>query len=133
MHCIPRLLNQMGLKPEPRESRDAALIRDPRQTDCNVTSDCYPSSVTIVPTVLIECSGGRCVCNECFERDNGTCALNSCPSYLYNQTIRECVDNRPSQLTTFLLSFFLSSTGAANFHIDRNGLGELKFQVLKCL
>ena len=128
-----RILNQMGLKPEPRDSRDTALIRDPRQMECTMNSDCYPSQFSIVPTVLIECSGGQCLCRECFTLSNATCAVDSCLDYFYNQTIQECVDNRPSQLAAFLLSFFLSATGAANFHIDRDDLGELKLVGLRLL
>ena len=67
---------------------------------------------------------GKCVCNDCFMRaTNGTCRL--CQDYLYSDGQQQCVtDNRPSQLTAFLLSLFLSSTGAANFYIGQNSLGE---------
>ena len=49
----------------------------------------------------------------------------TCSDYLYsiNQTVC-AVDNRPRQLTAFLLSLFLSSTGAANFYIGQSSLGK---------
>ena len=69
-------------------------------------------------------SGDQCDCNECFELgSNGTCVDVSCEDWRYDQTELDCVDDRPKQLTAFLLSLFLSSTGAANFYIGRNDLG----------
>jgi hypothetical protein len=54
---------------------------------------------------------------------NGRCR--TCSDYTYIESRRECgIDSRPSQLTAFLLSFFLASTGAANFYIGRDDLGE---------
>ena len=47
-----------------------------------------------------------------------------CEDWTYNQNERKCDDDRPKQLTAFLLSLFLSSTGAANFYIGRNDLGK---------
>lgn len=127
---LRRVLNRMGLKPEPRDSRDTDLIRDLRQMECTMNSDCFPPQFTVVPTVLIECSSGQCLCRECFTFVNGTCAVDSCPDYFYNQPSQMCVDDRPSQLAAFLLSFFLSATGAANFHIDRDDLAAAQLVIL---
>ena len=69
-------------------------------------------------------STGQCVCNECFMEDDSSGRCATCSEYLYSINLTRCgVDNRPSQLTAFLLSLFLSSTGAANFYIGRNDLG----------
>ena len=55
--------------------------------------------------------------------ETGRCRL--CDDYRYSQGQRICGnDNRPSQLTAFLLSFFLSGTGAANFYIGQTSLGQ---------
>ena len=104
-----------------------------RQTTgvCTVgnNSQCVDGGATGVPQSLVECAtGGVCVCNECFELDStGRCTQNMmCPDeYYFSRDTGACVDERPSQLTAFLLSLFLSSTGAANFYIGRNGLGQL--------
>ena len=64
------------------------------------------------------------MCNECFElADNGTCVEVECEDWRYDEAGRKCNDDRPKQLTAFLLSIFLSSTGAANFYIGRDDLG----------
>ena len=55
---------------------------------------------------------------------NGTCVDVECEDWTYNQNERKCDDDRPKQLTAFLLSLFLSSTGAANFYIGSNDLGK---------
>ena len=72
---------------------------------------------------------GECVCNMCFTRNSsGLCEL--CSDYRYSSSQGICgVDNRPRQLTAFLLSLFLSSTGAANFYIGRNELGKIDIKV----
>ncbi len=66
---------------------------------------------------------GECVCNMCFTRNSsGMCT--TCSDYRYSSSQAICgLDNRPKQLTAFLLSLFLSSTGAANFYIGQNNLG----------
>ncbi len=75
------------------------------------------------------CPAGKelCECSGCFMLNSaGLCDASICPSFQYNNASGTCgVDKRPKQLTAFLLSFFLSSVGAANFYIHRNGLGEL--------
>lgn len=56
----------------------------------------------------------------------GQCRV--CSEYNYRDSFELCgLDNRPSQLTAFLLSLFLSSTGAANFYIGRTDLGTCIF------
>lgn len=53
----------------------------------------------------------------------GQCRV--CSDYSYRSNRSECgTDNRQSQKTAFLLSLFLASTGAANFYIGRNDLGD---------
>ena len=55
--------------------------------------------------------------------DTGRCTL--CSDYPYSEISQACGnDGRPSQLTAFLLSLFLSGTGAANFYIGQSGLGQ---------
>ncbi len=94
--------------------------------ECTNSSDCFPPGVNNAPASLISCDGlNLCICNECFERnETGQCELNDCDDYEYDSSQRECVDDRRSQLVAFLLSLFLASTGAANFYIGQNGLGE---------
>lgn len=66
---------------------------------------------------------GQCVCNDCFMMDDSTGRCSVCSDYPYTSPGGCGTDNRQSQLTAFLLSLFLSSTGAANFYIGRNELG----------
>lgn len=69
---------------------------------------------------------GQCVCNDCFMINDSTGGCRLCSDYSYRSNRSECgTDNRPSQLTAFLLSLFLSATGAANFYIGRNDLGTI--------
>ena len=57
---------------------------------------------------------------------SGRCTL--CPDYPASRIDGRCGnDNRPSQLTAFLLSFFLSGTGAANFYIGQDSLGQFMY------
>lgn len=73
-------------------------------------------------------AGGLCVCNDCFTKaSNGTCVNVECEDWRFNPSEQKCDDDRPKQLTAFLLSLFLSSTGAANFYIGRNDLGKSTF------
>ena len=79
-----------------------------------------------LPLLYNAVPGGQCSCNECFERaSNGTCVEVECEDWRYDQQELACQDSRPKQLTAFLLSLFLSSTGAANFYIGRDDLGVL--------
>ena len=67
----------------------------------------------------------ECVCRDCYMLDgqSGRCTL--CSDYQASSTTGQCgTDNRPRQLTAFLLSLFLSGTGAANFYIGQNSLGK---------
>ena len=58
------------------------------------------------------------------DSETGRCRL--CSDYTYSEVLQTCGnDNRQSQLTAFLLSFFLSGTGAANFYIGQMSLGQL--------
>ena len=95
------------------------------QYACTTDKDCYPSNLqdTTIPPNYINCdtSRGLCRCNDCFVRENDTCALARCHRLSSNNT--QCVDQRRSQKTAFLLSVFLSSTGAANFYIGQYALG----------
>ena len=55
--------------------------------------------------------------------ESGRCTF--CSDYEASNTTGECgADNRPRQLTAFLLSLFLSGTGAANFYIGQTSLGQ---------
>ena len=61
--------------------------------------------------------------------ESGRCTV--CSDYQASTTNGQCgTDNRPRQLTAFLLSLFLSGTGAANFYIGQNSLGKF---VIKCV
>ncbi len=71
-------------------------------------------------------SQGECQCSDCFMlNSNGTCEASLCPDYLYNNNSNVCgADSRPSQLTAFLLTLFVASTGAGNFYIGQDALGD---------
>lgn len=74
---------------------------------------------------------GECVCTDCFMINDTTGRCRICSDYAYSNISRACgVDHRPSQLTAFLLSFFLSSTGAANFYIGRSSLGTYNYYTI---
>ena len=96
-----------------------------RQADgppCTDHRDCIPSGLSVnVSTNLVEClSDGRCSCSDCFLRNetaNRCYLMTSCLTF--DEDTRQCSDSRKSQLTAFLLTFFLIWTGAANFYIDR--------------
>ena len=77
------------------------------------------------PSLFMVIVAGQCVCEMCFTRNSsGQCQI--CSDYPFSNTLGECgVDDRPRQLTAFLLSLFLSSTGAANFYIGQTNLGEI--------
>ena len=87
----------------------------------------YVANVHIASTCMhAVLPGGVCYCNDCFDTGSyGTCVDAECKDWHYNQEYLECDDNRPRQLTAFLLSFFISLTGAANFYIGRNDLGSM--------
>ena len=57
--------------------------------------------------------------------DAGRCSATLCSDFGYDNASQACgVDRRPTQLAAFLISLFVSSTGAANFYIGQNGLGK---------
>ena len=97
---------------------------------CASQEECVPDEFrnstgvpTGVPTNLVDCIFGECICQDCFMvaevgSDVGRCTLRECREYTRNG----CEDDRRSQLTALLLSIFLSGVGAANFYIDRDGL-----------
>ena len=62
---------------------------------------------------------------------NGRCSARLCPDYIYDNGTQVCGnDGRPTQLAAFLISLFVSSTGAANFYIGQNGLGKFYCNIL---
>ena len=90
---------------------------------CTNHTDCYPPSFSnnsSVPTTLVECVESSCQCRDCFIRNasSGRCEVDE-PCQQYDIALGECEDDRLSQRVAFLLSIFLSSTGAANFYIER--------------
>jgi hypothetical protein len=90
---------------------------------CTSQSNCLPNTIankTGVPTSLVSCDMNTftCVCKECFQLKDSKCYDQPC--WTYNSGTHTCVDTRKSQLTAFLLSFFLSYVGAANFYIERH-------------
>ena len=104
-----------------RESR----VRNVRQAvTCSNQDDCLPAALrnVTVPSDLVSCEGNACICRSCFQLQEGIC-MDQAPCWVYNSGTRACDDNRKSQLVAFLLSFFLSYVGAANFYIERGDLG----------
>ena len=102
-----------------------SLSRVRRQTaGCQNVTDCLPPGVANTNTNFAQCTAGQCVCTDCFMSIDGSrCQI--CTDYPYDNAQDRCGrDGRPRQLTAFLLSLFLSSTGAANFYIGQNGLGK---------
>ena len=105
-----------------------------RQTfSCPNDSGCNPSNLTgySVPNG-VKCVNKVCVCSgSCFTFDKVTsrCGYSTCGWYGPNTTV--CTAYAPkSQLTAFLLSFFVMPTGAANFYIGQNGLGGAQLALL---
>ena len=95
------------------------------QGHCTTQADCLSKTYrnkTAVPTNLVTCNQGSCVCQQCFQLKNGTCQDHP-GCWSYNRATLACDDKRKSQLTTFLLSLFLAYVGAANFYIGQLGLG----------
>lgn len=96
---------------------------------CSTDEECFPieyHNITIPPS-LISCdiSTGLCECQQCFVRRNNICAVNTNACNSYMTETQKCSDDRKSQRTALLLSFFLSAAGAANFYIGQNLLGLL--------
>ena len=104
-----------------------SVIQAPQvEYTCTTDEDCYPPDVqnSTIPRDIISCdnSSGLCQCNNCFVRENDTCTLLDC--HHYDSEGMQCVDQRRSQKTAFILSVVLSSTGAANFYIGQYLLGK---------
>ena len=118
-------------------SSSPLLIKRQSPPSCTDQMDCLPEELSnaSVASALVSCTAGECSCSSCFMR-NGT--SNTCyvqpPCTDYNTQTSSCVDTRQSQLTAFLLSFFLSWTGAANFYINQLGLAipQLLIGILAC-
>ena len=92
---------------------------------CTLDSQCHPAgSNYTIPSNLVRCDNvtGTCVCNECFSLWNDTCSVKRC--HHFDEPSGVCEDNKKSQKTLLVLSVFLSSTGAANFYIGQEALGE---------
>ena len=65
-----------------------------------------------------------CFCDKCFDDgDDGLCVvefIDKC--YYYDSSTASCQDNCCSKLVAFLLSFFLTGVGSANFYIGQDSL-----------
>ena len=101
------------------------------QSSCVHNANCSEKG----PNSFVYCQAGRCICHECFILNSIT---NRCytmpPCTDYDNTTGQCIDRRKSQLTAFLLAFFLTWTGAANFYINRleYAIPQLIFGILFC-
>ena len=108
--------------PELEGSRGEVISVNLRQIACSEPSQCLPEEYrnASVPTDIVNCAGGVCICSNCFVAAGTTCAISPC----WNFENGSCIDGRTrSQVTATLLSAFLSSVGAANFYIGRYDLG----------
>ena len=90
--------------------------------ECNNASDCYPPDLNNISTDLISCFQNACLCYPCFtiNTTSSKCQVENCFKWTSDG---ECVDTRDSQKEAFILSFFLSSLGAANFYIGQWQIG----------
>ena len=112
-------------------TRELHVITVRQAFSCVNDSNCSPSNISSTPGV--KCINGACVCSgSCFTLDGATskCKFSTCGSYTNNV----CTPIGPkSQLTAFLLSFFVMPTGAANFYIGQNGLGMYRWAASQCV
>lgn len=131
-HSIYRALQSAVASFTGSQSTSSSLTRTKRSHILNIENGCVsnlscigPSFGTGVPSNLVYCDTdtGLCVCEECFVRLNNTCEVYEPLCRNYSNATNQCIDNRKSQKTAFLLSVFLSSLGAANFYIGNNILG----------
>uniref|UniRef100_A0A1X7VU48 Uncharacterized protein n=1 Tax=Amphimedon queenslandica TaxID=400682 RepID=A0A1X7VU48_AMPQE len=108
---------------------------------CVDDTDCNPESLlnVTIPLNRVTCNNGRCACTACFMLNTTTnrCYLDPpCTAYDPNDQNSDngCIDRRQKQLTAFLLSFFLTWTGAANFYIERYDFAvpQLIFGIILC-
>lgn len=114
--------------------------RQSPEPSCATQQDCFPNELansTSVPDPFIRCNAaGRCVCESCFMlNETGNVCYLQPPCTNFNVNTSQCVDTRRSQLTAFLLSLFLSWTGAANFYINQLALAipQLILGILACV
>ena len=115
-HAFPRVY------PELEGPRGEVISVNLRQIACSDPSQCLPEEYrnASVPTDIVNCTGGVCICSSCFVAAGTTCAISPC----WNFENGSCIDGRTrSQVTAILLSAFLSSVGVANFYIGRYDLG----------
>ena len=90
---------------------------------CTSARQCWPpGSPFPYSGNLVDCFKGACLCYPCFKINttSGVCRVQDCYTY---DDLNGCMDKRKSQKDAFLLSFFLSSLGAANFYIGHWELG----------
>ena len=104
---------------------------------CNLQQDCLQAELrnASVPLSFVDCVSGKCVCRSCFMLNStGNVCFDQPPCTSFNTTTSQCTDTRRSQLTAFLLAFFLSWTGAANFYINQIPLAvpQLIIGILGC-
>lgn len=92
---------------------------------CQNDVDCYPKAYenSTIPNYLVHCKDQVCQCQNCFYSLNDSCAMRSC--HYFSNSSGKCVSKRKSQFEAFLLSLFLSATGAANLYIGQNTLGKV--------
>lgn len=91
-------------------------------TPCTNDSECFPH--VQVPSDLVSCINGSCLCLYCFipNTTTGHCVINK-PCLDYDFQSNKCVDLRKSRVTALVLSVLLSSLGAANLYINQLSLG----------
>eukprot|EP00731_Ephydatia_muelleri_P002392 Em0001g2392a len=90
---------------------------------CLKNSDCYPTALVAVPSDYIKCESYNCICSSnCFKLNGFICDFSVCGQYSNVTNNCTTASDLKDQKTAFLLSLFLSSTGAANFYIGRNDL-----------
>ena len=96
------------------------------ESSCSSDTDCYPlvEGNVSIPIAFVSCAGGVCSCSDCFVLNDtsGRCETIMPNCTVFDYDTATCTDNRRNQLTAFLLAFFLSWVGAANFYINQLGL-----------
>lgn len=99
---------------------------------CTTDIQCYPDRFKnfTIPSDYIYCDNRTlsCVCRDCFVSVNDSCTVERC--YRYDNHRNECVNEMKSQKEAFIVSLFLSSTGAANLYIGQIALGYAQFAIL---
>eukprot|EP00731_Ephydatia_muelleri_P002390 Em0001g2390a len=88
-----------------------------------VTAEYQKQTLVAVPSDYIKCESYNCICSSnCFKLNGFICDFSVCGQYSNATNICTTASDLKDQKTAFLLSLFLSSTGAANFYIGRNDL-----------